>query len=131
MSLMDLYIQMEELDAPQEKAAAQQAEQSAEAIKLAQDYDAAGRAKAHVDFNRWASEKLGAEEHEEKETPAEERKEEERKRKAKKEEKKEEGEGGEQSIAERIAEKKSSILAKMAEDPEYAKALVQHYLGQG
>lgn len=153
MSLMDIYLQLggmdaadQEVVAEQVKEAAAQGEAAAETVKMAHDYDAAGRRLARA---LWGQQKLaglgfpGKEEDEtEKEREAE-REGSENKPKAKKApaEREDEGEGKEKKRSKQgdgdedddeeqeMAEKKASILARAAEDPEFAAKLLAWHQG--
>lgn len=145
MSLMDIYLQLggmdaadQEVVAEQVKEAAQQDEAATETVKMAHDYDAAGRRLARALWGQHKLAGLGFPGKEEDEGKGKEREAEregsENKPKAKKapmeredegggdeKKRKDEGDGEEQ---EGMAEKKASILARAAEDPEFAAKLL-------
>jgi len=127
MSLEHVYEEMLGLDEgptaeeiqEQEKVAEEVAE---ETVKLAQDYDTAGRDLAHVYANNWLA-KHGAEAFAGRETSEEEAAEE--KAKKKKAEKKD-GEDEDEEEEESAEEKKASYLACAQADPEFANMLLEY-----
>ena len=148
MTLMDTYLNLVGMDEVDQQAAeveqvkeAEADEATGEVVKMAQDYDAAGRRLARA---LWGSQKLAGlgfpgKEEDEKEREAE-REGSENKPKAKKapfEGKKDEGEDeekkrkkeGDGEEQEEVAEKKASILARAAEDPEFRAQLLNWHSG--
>lgn len=123
MSLADLYNQLVETDEEIEKEAAFEAVQEFaddggyedDAVKMAAEYDAAGRILARGFFSEMLKEAAEAEEGEE---------DEEEKKKKKKEE---EGEGVPAGLRAMMAEKKAAYLEAMQNDPEYAAQLIAHF----
>lgn len=147
MTLMDTYLTMVGMDEADQQV--EQAEQVKEAeadeavvetVKLATDYDAAGRRLAHALYGQRKLAGLGfpGKEEDEKEREAE-REGLENKPKAKKapfEGKKDEGEDKEKKREkegdgeeQEVAEKKASILVRAAEDPEFRAQLLNWHSG--
>lgn len=127
MSLADLYNQIVETDEEIEKMAAQEAveevmqeyapEDDDETVKLAAEYDAAGRILARGFFDEMLKEAQAEEEGEEKEK--EEEGEEDKEKKKKK--------GLPAAFQAALAEKKAAYLEAMQNDPEYAAQLIAHF----
>lgn len=146
MGLMDIYLDIAGMDEADQKVVEEQVKEAAvvqeaavETVKMAHDYDAAGRRLAHA---LWGQQKMAGLGFPGKEEPEKEREAEregsENKPKAKKapperedegedkEKKREkEGDGEEQEVA----EKKASILARAAEDPEFREKLLNWHSG--
>ena len=122
MSLADLYSQIVDTDEEIEKMAAQEAveevigeeyEEEDETVKLAAEYDAAGRILARGFFDEMLKEaqEEGEEEDEEEED----------------EEKKKKKKGLPAAFQAALAEKKAAYLEAMHNDPEYAAQLIAHF----
>ena len=132
-SLAELYTTLIEADDQLEKQAAQQAVEEVvdeygqpsddETVKVAAEYDAAGRimARAYADELFKLAQEEGAEEEEEEEE------EEEGKDKGKEKKK---GKALPPALAAALAEKKAQIKQAMLEDPEFAQALIQQYTAE-
>lgn len=126
MSLADLYNQIVETDEEIEKMAAQEAveevtqqypQKDDETIKLASEYDAAGRILARGFFDEML-----------KEAQAEEAEDEEDKEKGEEEDKeKKKKKGLPAALQAALAEKKAAYLEAMQNDPEYAAQLIAHF----
>lgn len=126
MSLADLYNQIVETDEEIEKMAAQEAveevtqqypQEDDEIIKLASEYDAAGRLLARGFFDEML-----------KEAQAEEAEDEEDKEKGEEEDKeKKKKKGLPAALQAALAEKKAAYLEAMQNDPEYAAQLIAHF----
>lgn len=147
MTLMDTYLHLCGMDEVDQQAAeveqikeAEVEEATGAVVKMATDYDAAGRRLAHA---LWGQQKLAGlgfpgKVEDEKEREAE-REGSENKPKAKKapfEGKKDEGEDEEKKRKkegdgeeQEVAEKKASILARAAEDPEFRAQLLNWHSG--
>lgn len=126
MSLADLYNQIVETDEEIEKVAAQEAVEEVlhgyqpeedETIKLAAEYDAAGRILARGFFDEMMKE--AQEDMEEDEGKKKKEDEEEGKDKKKK--------GLPAALQAALAEKKAAYLEAMQNDPEYAAQLIAHF----
>jgi hypothetical protein len=138
MTLMDTYMDLVGLDQDDEVVAEQEEIKEAEAhegvvdvVKLAYDYDAAGRRLAHVFFGNYVKTAAFGREEEEsarmEEREGEARSEEkEDEAKAREKRRKKEGEGEEQAAV----EKKAEIMDRLRSDPEYREAAVDWYTGQ-
>lgn len=126
-SLMEIYQQIESADDELEKQAeleavedilGDHAEQTDEdTMKIAAEYDAAGRIMARSFFDEMLK---SAQEEEEEEGEEDEKK-------KKEEDEKKKKKGLPPALASAMAEKKASIVARMQEDPEYAQELIARY----
>lgn len=132
-SLWDVYEQLTEQDDQLEKQAAleaveefvgeQQGEPDEDLLKMAAEYDAAGRIMARSfmeEMMKSAQAEMADEEKEEKEEKKEEKKE-------GKGEEKEEGKKEGKKLPPWLAEKKAHYLQAMKEDPEYAQQLIAYF----
>lgn len=126
MSLADLYNQIVDTDEEIEKMAAYEAveeiiqgdpEEEDETVKLASEYDAAGRILARGFFDEMMKE-AQAEAEEEGEGKEEEEEDEDKKKKKK---------GLPAALQAALAEKKASYLEAMQNDPDYAAQLIAHF----
>lgn len=126
MSLADLYNQIVDTDEEIEKMAAQEAveeliqydpETEDETVKLAAEYDAAGRILARGFFDEMLKEAQAEEE--EGEGKEEDKEEDEDKKKKKK--------GLPAALQAALAEKKAAYLEAMQNDPDYASQLIAHF----
>jgi hypothetical protein len=127
MSLADLYNQIVETDEEIEKIAAQEAIEEVlgshygnddEAVKLASEYDAAGRILARGFFDEMLKEaQAGMEEEDEEKEEKEEDKEDKKKKKK----------GLPAALQAALAEKKAAYIEAMQNDPDYAAQLIAHF----
>lgn len=132
MSLADLYNQIVETDEEIEKMAAQEAveevmgdvgyEEDYETVKLASEYDAAGRILARGFFDEMLKEAQEGMEDEEEGKDKEKKEDEEEEGKDKKKKK-----GLPAAFQAALAEKKAAYLEAMQNDPEYAAQLIAHF----
>lgn len=129
MSLADIYNQIVETDEEIEKIAAQEAVEEVlhgyqpeedETIKLAAEYDAAGRILARGFFDEMLKE---AQEDMEEEGEDKEKKKKEDEEEGKEKKKK----GLPAALQAALAEKKAAYLEAMQNDPEYAAQLIAHF----
>jgi hypothetical protein len=135
-SLSDLYNSLVSIDEDLEKQAAEEAleelindgslgeSNDEETIKVASEYDAAGRLMARSYFNEMMK---AAEAEVEEESKAEEEKEE---KEEGEDEKKKKGKKLPPAFAQALAEKKAAYKQRMLEDPEFAQALYERYTAQ-
>lgn len=128
-SLSDLYNQIASTDEEVEKLAAEEAiaelqeehggavGDDDETIKMAAEYDAAGRIMARAYFDEMM--KAAQEEGEKEEKEEKEESEEDKEKKKKK--------GLPPAFAAALAEKKAALKQRMLEDPKFAQAMIEHY----
>lgn len=136
-SLAELYDGLVTVDEDLEKQAAEEAIQELieegsvgtddsdeETMKIAAEYDAAGRIMARAYFSEMLK---AAQEEAEEESKGEEEKEEKEEGEDKEEKKKKKGKGLPPAFAKALAEKKAAYKQRMLEDPEFAQAMIEHY----
>jgi hypothetical protein len=140
MSLEHVYLELEGLDRGGQPSPAEAAEQektaeeiAEETVKLATDYDTAGRQLAHAYFGNYMKKQGAAMPFMGKETPEEEAAEKREEKEEGGEKKEEKKESKKEEAKERLAalqEKKAAILARAEEDPEFKAKLLNWHAGQ-
>jgi hypothetical protein len=138
-SLSDLYNSLVSVDEDLEKQAAEEALEELigdgsfsesydeETVKVASEYDAAGRLMARSYFNEMMK---AAEAEVEEESKAEEEKEKKEGDEEEDEDEKKKKKGGKKlppAFAQALAEKKAAYKQRMLEDPEFAQAMYERY----
>jgi hypothetical protein len=119
-SLTELYEEIVAQDQEKYASETESYDNEEETVKIAQEYDAAGRIMCRAFFDEmFKTAQEGA-------LPPEEEKSEEEKKK-KEEEKKKKG-AAPANIEQMLAEKKASIMERMGQDSDYAQQLVAKYM---